>query len=534
MANTTIPNEEVITVSSLTPQPNSNFTPTPELTPVSVPPLPTPEPTPQPLSELERRMQVEADSALAYQDGLSGKTSFALEQQKLAGVPEQQKLIRELNAQLVSAHNEANAIPLRAQEQSVGRGITKGGLAPIEAGAQRQNAIKILETNSVISAAQGNLQNAMDMADRAVAAKYGPIEEKLQISLANLELISKNPQYTADQRARAEKQAMAKQAELDATIAQKENAKAVNDELIRAVSYNPGIDQMSIKALSAAKSPAEFAMIANYLGLETMSPQDKADLAYKNAQTAALGMKTYGGGGTSGGTSLGTSGGSYVDASGTVVNESPVTSAAKDWIAQFNSGLMSIEDIYSKIGSAKESLPLRSEVARLIAQQKGKRIYGADDASIQAIQSQITNIDDLLESGKYGKIVGLTQGGAGVFPDRWNVGKQDVLAIAQNLTSNQTLQALADAKSKGITFGALSERELGVVAESASRIAAKLQTKKDKAGNITVTGFSGSEGEFEKDLRTIKRALEKSIASKTQATQTPTTAPDGTQVIIVD
>lgn len=528
MANTTTQNEEVISATSLAPTVSSNFATAPQEPMIAVPPLPQPEPVPPPLSELERRMQMEADSALTYQDGLTGKTSFALEQQNLAGVPEQQKLIRELNAQLVATHNEANAIPLKAQEQSVGRGITAGGLAPIEAGAQRQNAIKILETNSVLAAAQGNLQNAMDIADRAVTAKYGPIEEKLKTSLYNLELISKNPQYTADQRKRAEAEAVAQQSRLDSITAQKENAQAVNDGLIKTISYNPGIDQMSIRALSAAKSPAEFAAIANYLGLETMSPQDRADLAYKEAQTNALGMKTYGGGASS----SASGGGSYIDASGNVVNESPISSAAKDWLAQFNSGLMDISDIYTKIGSSKESLPLRSELARLVAAQGGKRIFGGDDNTIQAINSQIKNIDDMLDSKKYGKIVGLVQGGAGVFPDRWNVGKQDVLAIAKNLTSNQTLQALAEAKSKGITFGALSERELGVVAESASRIAAKL--KQDKDGNVL--GFTGSEKQFKADLEEIKRGLEKSIANKTQSpsAETTTVAPDGTQVILID
>ena len=174
---------------------------------------------------------------------------------------------------------------------------------------------------------------------------------------------------------------------------------------------------------------------------------------------------------------------------------------------------MSIEDIYTKIGSAKESLPLRNEVARLVGLQGGKRIFGADDASVQAINSQIKNIDDLLGGG-YGKIVGVVQGGAGVFPDRWNVGKQDALAIARNLVSNQTLQALADAKSKGITFGALSERELGTVAEAASRIAAKIQ-RNNKDNPDMITGFSGSESQFKEDLEAIREGLQKSVSIKT-------------------
>jgi hypothetical protein len=496
-----------------TPVTQTNFQQAVPPPPVQLPPIPVPEPASAPLSLLEQRMQAESDKALAANDALVGRSAYASEQQNLAGVGEQSKLQKELTAQLVAIGNEAKAIPLKAQEQALGRGVTAGGLAPIEAASTRQNAIQALTLNSQLSAVQGNLQNAMDMADRAVEAKYGPIEAQYKTSLTNLDLISKSPQYTAEQKARANAMAEQQQAKLDAIATEKENAQAVSDALIKTISYNKGIDQMSIRALNAAKSPAEFAAIANYLGLETMSPQDKADLEYKQAQTDALGMKTYGGSSSGGG--------SVTDANGNTVSgftsgDSPITAAAKDWIAQFNSGLMSIEDIYAKIGSAKESLPLRNEVARLVGLQKGKRVYGADDASVQAIQSQIKNIDDLLESNQYKKIVGLIQGGAGVFPDRWNVGKQDAIAIAKNLTSNQTLQALADAKSKGITFGALSEKELGVVAESASRIAAKLKEDKNK----NVIGFTGSEKQFREDLETIKKGLQNAVASKTQASNT--------------
>ena len=497
-----------------TPPTQTNFQQAVPPPPVQLPPMPVPEPAPAPLSLLEQRMQAESDKALAANDALVGRSAYASEQQNLAGVGEQSKLQKELTAQLVAIGNEAKAIPLKAQEQAMGRGVTAGGLAPIEAASTRQNAIQALTLSSQLSAVQGNLQNAMDMADRAVEAKYGPIEAQYKTSLANLDLISKSPQYTAEQKARANAMAAQQQAKLDAIATEKENAQAVSDALIKTISYNKGIDQLSIRALNAAKSPAEFAAIASYLGLETMSPQDKADLEYKQAQTAGLGMKTYGSSSSRSSTSVTDANGNTV--SGFTSGDSPITAAAKDWIAQFNSGLMSIEEIYAKIGSAKESLPLRNEVARLVGLQKGKRVYGADDASVQAIQSQIKNIDDLLESNQYKKIVGLIQGGAGIFPDRWNVGKQDAIAIAKNLTSNQTLQALADAKSKGITFGALSEKELGVVAESASRIAAKLKEDKNK----NVIGFTGSEKQFREDLETIKKGLQNAVASKTQASNT--------------
>jgi len=192
----------------------------------------------------------------------------------------------------------------------------------------------------------------------------------------------------------------------------------------------------------------------------------------------------------------------------------PNTATAKSWLAQYNAGAMSLEDIYTKIGSSNDSLPIKNELARLIAEQGGKRVYGADDASIQAIQEQIKNVNKLLQNNNYGSIVGMVQGGWGIIPDGLNTGKQDMLAVAKNLVSNQTLQALAEAKSKGITFGALSESELSTLANSASNISSKII--KDKDGNVT--GFSGSENTFADDLRIIKEKMEKAIANKTSST----------------
>lgn len=209
-----------------------------------------------------------------------------------------------------------------------------------------------------------------------------------------------------------------------------------------------------------------------------------------------------------------------------------ISANAEDWIAQFNSGLMTIDEIYTKIGSAKESLPLRNAVAKLVAQQKGKRVYGTDDATILAINSQIKNIDDLLKPDwstkpRLSSIVGKVQGGWGIFgTEGLNTGKQDVLAIASNLVSNQTLTTLAEAKSKGITFGALSEGELKLVSDAASRVASKI-LREDKDYPDKITGFSGSEKEFKNDLQTIKDGLVKAVAGKTGGTSQSTLPPSG-------
>lgn len=201
----------------------------------------------------------------------------------------------------------------------------------------------------------------------------------------------------------------------------------------------------------------------------------------------------------------------------------PDVSQAQPWLAQYNSGAMDLNDIYTKIGSSKEAQPIKNELARLIAAQGGKRVIPMDDAQIAAINDQIKNIDDLLKDGGYNyKVIsGPIQGGLFGFGGRITGAKGDALGIARNLVSNQTLQALADAKAKGITFGALSEAELNAVANSASRIASKLIKNGEN-----IVGFEGTEDEFKKDLEAVRDGLIKAKTKKTGGTGTQTPEQD--------
>lgn len=92
----------------------------------------------------------------------------------------------------------------------------------------------------------------------------------------------------------------------------------------------------------------------------------------------------------------------------------------------------------------------------------------------------------------------------------FNKSKEDALNLAKSILASQTLQALADAKAKGITFGALSEGELNLVADAASRLSASV---KREDGNIK--SFTGSETAFKNNLNIILTNLQKAISGKT-------------------
>lgn len=181
-----------------------------------------------------------------------------------------------------------------------------------------------------------------------------------------------------------------------------------------------------------------------------------------------------------------------------------VSKTAQSYLDMYNKGTMSIDDIKTMIGSSKDALPLKNEVVNAINAQGGKRIYGSDDATILDTQAQIDSINKLIASD-YGAISGPIKIGAkkGIFLG----GKGDALTLAKSILSSQTLKSLAEAKAKGITFGALSGPELELVAAAAGRLSSRM-----KADG---SGFTGSESAFLEDLNLLKDNLAKSIVSKT-------------------
>lgn len=214
-----------------------------------------------------------------------------------------------------------------------------------------------------------------------------------------------------------------------------------------------------------------------------------------------------------------------------------VSKTAQSYLDMFNKGTMSIDDIKNMIGSSKESLPLKNEVVNAINAQGGKRIYGNDTETISDMNTQITDLQRLIygqdangnplspnQTGKYitdnGKVINTEAGYKAISgPIQWgDLGsgqRGDALTIAGRVISSQTLKSLADAKAKGVTFGALSETELATAASAASNLAARADYTNGK-----LTGFKGSESEFKRDVETVISSLQKAISDKTGTNST--------------
>jgi hypothetical protein len=134
---------------------------------------------------------------------LVGESAFRGQQEEQRGIPELLKTQQDLSGQLKMLQAEAKAIPIRLQQEAEGRGITAGGLAPIQRAQLRENAIQALTVSSLLEASRGNLLTAQTLVDRAVAQKFDPIREEIGALRSNLELIQESPDYTRADKNRA-------------------------------------------------------------------------------------------------------------------------------------------------------------------------------------------------------------------------------------------------------------------------------------------------------------------------------------------
>lgn len=248
-----------ISSSALTPQPTPQFQ-TPKYSPV------------YPVASLgqmqgsfdmtpeEQRAQTTSDELQALNTQMVGQSQFRAEQEQAQNIQGLTQTQNDLTSRLTALKNEALAIPLQMQQDALGRGITAGGLRPLETGALRNNAIQALSVNSLLEASRGNLTMALDMVERAVAQKYDPIREEIAAKTANLDLILKSPAYSLADKKRAEQQRLIQEQASQNLAFEQEQFKTIQQMAIDAAAQ--GADSLTLTKIQQAANAAEAAQIA--------------------------------------------------------------------------------------------------------------------------------------------------------------------------------------------------------------------------------------------------------------------------------
>lgn len=142
----------------------------------------------------------------------------------------------------------------------------------------------------------------------------------------------------------------------------------------------------------------------------------------------------------------------------------------------------------------------------LVDMQSGETIRELDQGETLATPQQQAqakgNIDliaNLIGDKNLGSSVGPNALARFSLTNRFTGGKSNFIAGIEQLRSQLNLDTLVKAKAAGATFGALSDQELRVLANAASKIGT--WAIKDKNGNVT--GYNASEKDFKTELDKI-------------------------------
>lgn len=232
----------------------------------------------------------------------TGKTAYQIQQENLQGVPDLQKNLAGINSQIqvgLAELNKQDADLAKAFVNAEGQAIPIGEIQ----GQQRQ-AVKTAAVLKTAKAAEvgllqaralgltGQIDTAQKIASRAVDLKYKPIEDEISVLEAQMKAIE--PALNREQQTRLLAQQVALGDRKIALEAEKEKDKTIQDLALKASSFNAPSDIVS--AISNSKSIVD---AINAAGKYTSDPlervlkqsqieSNKADIAYKNAQTGKI------------------------------------------------------------------------------------------------------------------------------------------------------------------------------------------------------------------------------------------------------
>ena len=355
-----------------------------------------------------------------------------------------QNELKLIQAEQSALAEQQRIIPLQLQEQAKGRGVTAGGLAPLQTSRLRQLSIrqglvasKGMFAAANLSAAQGDLSTALSMIDRAVENQFNPIKEEIAAKRANLELLLQDPNLALADKNRA----IRLQTQLDAQEQQVEEQKA--DELkkgeIVATAASLGADALTIKALNKAKTSQEALEIAVQGGFVDTTALLQEKLLSEQIQTQ-------------------------------------ITNRAID-LAEFE--------------LKKEGIIADSTVVANTINQELRGIPALDD--------KIKAFEDLTTHSGLNSAVGPT------FAQRIAIidiagAKDAFIGSVQQLVSKETIDTLISLKARGGTLGALSDQERIMLQNAATKIGGWAIA--DDKGRVS--GYDIDEKTFIKELRTMK------------------------------
>lgn len=419
--------------------------------------------------EREEQTTQEQDELAQLVQGLEGRSADTARLTEEAGVPDLEAQIRDIGTD-ISRRRAA----LTSDLETIGQqGFRATAVRGQEARARRQTAAEISGLEAAQSAAQGQLITAQSAVERAVQTKYGPIQEQIDIQKQLIEV--RKDQMTREQQKRAE----TRQTQLD----------ILNNQLVNQRSLEQNAYEQINEAASNGFSPARAAELAQKVASGQIQPtdvlsevggwqKDPIDRAIKQAQLAKLQEETR------------------------LLGEPTAAErqAIQDAITARN----------EEQEAAKASLPImydKVEAIKVLKDHGGKNSRVGTSILTRDAQGFIGNVSKFALGGFLGPSTEDAK-------DKLTGAGQEFSGGVHKLVTGLTIDELQEAKERGATFGALSDAELSLLANSASAIN-DWEIKDDK--NMGVGVWDIDEKSFDRELDTIitltNRAIERSTGT---------------------
>lgn len=411
---------------------------------------------------------------------ISGKGKAQSDLQASLGVTDMTKQLADVNAQLAAKTGEFNSLINQNRDKAINSRIIGG----TEDRLVRQKGIETGTLSSIAQAIQGNISTAKQTAEDTIAFQYAPLEQELELKKMQLERAYTT--FDASEKKRADQLLQVMSEQKAQITAEKAVKSKINDIMIKA-SQN-GADTETLKAIMASKDEQSAILNAgSFLSASDYAVNSKTGQLYNKKTGETVGASVAKGGGSSGSSAKTvtnkTTGAKFSD---TAINY------AKDILAGRINLTAVPEKIRGEVINAKNSLEVTEKPL-------------ADKLQAQGLGDKIAQINEVLNSkGLSGSV-----GAYGI--SRWTpfspdkADRLDFIASVEQLINQETIDKLVQSKAAGATYGALSEGERVMLAQSASRIGSWKIV--DDKGNVT--GYKISEDLFKKELNKIKELAQR-------------------------
>jgi hypothetical protein len=416
----------------------------------------------------------QSNDIAGMQSVLGGQAAETKALYDTTGVSDLAKQLKELATQAINVDLGTKAQNLALDQQ----GMTQGAVNNMSNANIRESAIKLLGISQQSNILQGNYDTAKANADAIINAKYFQLENDLKAKQIQLQGLKDYVLTLAqEKRAETQKNLLAKQASdlADAKQTAKDNSNLALDYAKYA--YDGGQSQLASQITALDTTSPTFKQDFAKLQSQIQNPMAKLDIAIKQQQLAKAQKETALLGAPS-------------------ISETKATTAA--------------------LQSAKNSVPVIQDKLDLIDILKT-----SPGLAERVGPNALSRLSPATNKGLTGIPGNLIGGIKNIFMHPINeiTGKgEQFKGGIQRLTTGLSLDALIKAKQQGATFGALSDAEMRILANSATQLN-NWEIKDDK-GNPTGV-WNIDQKSFVTELNRIRTFLQKSLETAQGTTMTP-------------